>query len=278
MRLVLNADDFGLAPAHTGRVAALRAAGRVSDVSLLAGGRAAREALASLRAAGVDGAGVHLCLVGGESPLAPADSVPSLLAGGVFRAHWTHVLGALAAGRIRAAEVEREWEAQIAHVWASGLAVTHLDSHQHLHLHPTLFPVAARLAQRFRVPFVRAPRADDPAAAVGGPGARLRARLLATLGDRARRILDAAGLPEPPRVLGLSEAGRMTAPRLHRLLDRLGEGDFEVVLHPGEDDDVTRTHYRWGYAFREEAEALEASAALLAARGARVLSFAALAG
>lgn len=279
MRLVLNADDLGLAPALTRRVVALRARGAVSDVSLLAGGRSAREAVDGLRASGVRNVGVHLCLVGGERPLAPAGSVPSLLAGTAFRVHWSRVLAALAAGKIRVAEVEREWEAQVTHVASSGLAVTHLDSHQHLHLHPALFPVAVRLALRFGVPYVRAPLAGDPAADSGAsPAGRLRARLLAMLGNRGRRLLASAGLPEPPRVIGLAEAGRLTAERLGRLLDRLGEGDFELVVHPGDEDEITRAHYAWGYAWREEADALESSVDLLAARGAKAVDFATLAG
>jgi predicted glycoside hydrolase/deacetylase ChbG (UPF0249 family) len=278
MRLVLNADDLGLAPALTRRVVALRAQGAVSDTSLLAGGRSAREAIDGLLAAGVRNVGVHLCLVGGERPLAPAGSVPSLLAGGAFRVHWSRVLAALASGTIRVAEVEREWEEQITRVASSGLAVTHLDSHQHLHLHPALFPVAVRLARRFGVPYVRAPLALDPAAVPGAsPAGILRARLLAMLGTRGRKLLAAAGLPDPPQVIGLAEAGRMTVERLGRLLDRLGEGDFEVVLHPGDEDDVTRAHYGWGYAWRDEADALESSVEILAAHGTRAVDFAALA-
>lgn len=280
IRLVLNADDFGLAPALTRRVLDLRVRALVSDVSLLAGGRSAGEAVEGLAAGGVRSAGVHLCLVGDERPLAPPGSVPSLLVGGIFRSHWSRVLAALAAGQIRIAEVEREWEAQLAHVAATGIAVTHLDSHQNLHLHPKLFPVAVRLASRFRVPFVRAPRADDPAAAGGGTmSARMRARLLVLVGERGRRLVAAAGLPEPPRVLGLAESGHMTQRRLTRLLGALGPGDYEIVLHPGEEDDVTRAHYRWGYEWREETDALgsQATAAALRAAGATIVSFADLA-
>jgi predicted glycoside hydrolase/deacetylase ChbG (UPF0249 family) len=277
IRLVLNADDLGLAPALTRRVLALRAGGGVSDTSVLAAGRSFPEAAAGLLAAGVGSAGVHLCLVGGESPLSPPASIPSLLAGGVFRPAWPHVLAALTAGSIRVAEVEREWEAQVARVAASGLTVTHLDSHQHLHLHPALFPVAVRVAKRFAVPYVRAPRTDDPASASASAPGRLRARLLAALGNRGRKALEAAGLPEPPRVLGLAEAGRMTKERLDRVLGSLPDGDYEVVLHPGEEDEATRERYAWGYAWREEADALEAAAEGLAARGIAVVDFAALA-
>ena len=140
-------------------------------------------------------------------PVSEPRDVPSLLSGGSFRTHWPGVLLALTAGRIRRADVEREWEAQIARAETAGVRVTHLDSHQNLHLHPLLFPVAVALARRFRVPFVRAPRADDPPGRPDAPLlSRLRARLLARLGRRGRRHLDEAGLPEPPRVLGLAEA------------------------------------------------------------------------
>ena len=278
-RLVLNADDFGLAPAHSRRIAALRAKGLLTDTSLLANGISFEAAVADLRRAGLSESGVHLCLTGGELPVCAPRDIPSLLTGLVFRPHWFRVLAALAAGRIRRAEVEREWEAQIARAAGAGLTVTHLDSHQNLHLHPLLFPVAVALARRFRVPFVRAPRADDPPARPDAPPpSRLRARLLALLGSRGRRLLDEAGLPEPPRVLGLAEAGHMTAARFARAIVNLPEGDYEVALHSGDEDDVTRARYLWGYDWRGEAEALEsgAVAAALAARGIAAVGFGAL--
>jgi len=278
-RVILNADDFGLAPAHTRRVAALRAKGLLTDVSLLANGTSFSEASRSLTAAGLFETGVHLCITGGERPVSAPRDVPSLLSGVSFRAHWPGVLLALTAGRIRRAEVEREWEAQIARAEGAGLRVTHLDSHQNLHLHPFLFPVAVALALQFRVSFVRAPRADDPPGCPDAPPlSRLRARFLALLGSRGRRLLDEAGLPEPPRVLGLAEAGHMTAARFANAVANLPEGDYEVALHSGDEDDVTRARYLWGYDWRGEAEALEsgAVAAALAARGIAAVSFGAL--
>ena len=278
-RLVLAADDLGLAPALTRRVVALRASGLVTDVSLLAVGESFDEAVSALAAAGVRDAGVHLCLVGGERPIAPAESVSSLLSAGRFRKNWARVAGAIAAGRIRIAEVEREWEEQVGRVIEAGLAVTHLDSHQHLHLHPALFPVAVRLARRFGVPFVRAPREDDPATARTPPLSHLRARLLGHLGRQARRLLARAALAEPPRVLGLAETGHMTAARWQSLLGSLPDDDCEIVLHPGEEDDVTRIRYQWGFEWRAEAEALESGLIheALSRRGIVACSFADLA-
>ncbi len=281
-QLVLTADDAGLAAPLSRRIAALLAADRLSATSLLACGPAFREAVEALRSAGVDEAGVHLCAVGGEAPVSPPAAVPTLAPGGRFPGSWPAVAARLAGGLVRLAEVEREWEAQLLAVREAGFRVTHLDAHQHLHLLPALLPVALCLARRFDVPFVRAPRADDPAA-VGAPAgfaARSRSRLLAAFGAAARRRIASAGLPEPPRVLGLAEAGRMTLGRWRSLLSALPEsGDFEVVLHPGADDPVARVRYPWGYAWEEEAAALESEelAKLLASRGIERVPFSRLA-
>ena len=281
-RLALCADDAGLAGPLSRRVAALLGGGRLTATSLLSCGPAFGEAAEALRAARVAEAGVHLCLVGGEAPLSPAGTVASLAPGGRFPGAWPAVAARVAAGLVRPAEVEREWETQITAVSAAGFRVTHLDSHQHLHLLPRLLPIAVRLAKRFDVPFVRAPRGDDPAALgrPAGAAGRARARLLASFGAAARKRISAAGLPEPPRVLGLAEAGRMTLGRWRTLLSALPrEGTFAAVLHPGAEDAAARARYPWGYAWEEESAALEsgAVAALLSARGVEALPFSALA-
>ncbi|MEO6326166.1 MAG: ChbG/HpnK family deacetylase [Thermoanaerobaculia bacterium] len=277
-RLVLNADDVGLTLPLSAEAVALRACRAITDVSLLSVGSAFAESAAGLRNAGIDTAGVHLCLVGAELPLSAPAQIRSLLRGARFRGSWPSVAVAAASGRLAVAEVEREWEAQITRVLDAGLRVTHLDGHQHLHLLPSLLPIAIRLARRFSVPMIRAPRGDDPAGCGGSvsPLSRMRAGLLSRFGHAARRKLRAAGLPEPPRVLGLAEAGRMTLERWSVLLESLSDaGDFEVALHPGVDDAGTRTLYRWGYSWAEESAALRSPElhAAFAARGISTVSF-----
>ena len=281
-RLVLTADDAGLAGPLSRRIASLLASGRLTATSLLPCAPAFGLAVEALRDAGVAEAGVHLCAVGGETPLSPAWAVPTMAPGGRFPRNWPAVAARAAAFRLRRAEVEREWEAQLVAVVETGLRITHLDSHQHLHLLPALLPVVLSLARRFDVPFVRAPRGDDPAAfgrPVGG-AARAKTRLLSLFGAAARRRVASAGLPAPPRVLGLGEAGAMTLPRWSALLDGLpGEGTFEVVLHPGAEDPGTASRYPWGYEWEAESRALESRelVALFAGHGVETVPFSLLA-
>lgn len=280
-RLVLNADDAGLAPGLSRRIASLLASGRLGGTSLLACGEAFDEAVLALQSAGVGEAGVHLCLVGGETPLSKAQHVSGIAPGGRFPRSWPAVAARVASGLAPVAEVEREWESQVVAVLSTGLRVTHLDAHQHLHLLPRLAPVAVSLARRFDVPFVRAPRGDDSAATAGpGLAGSARSRLLALFGASVRRLLARAGLPEPPRVLGLAEAGRMDLARWRTLLDALPrEGTFEVVLHPGVEDARARLRYPWGYSWEDEAAALEDDGLLetMSARGVARVGFGELA-
>jgi len=279
VRLVLNADDLGLTAPLSRAVVGLLKAGHLTDTSLLACGEAFDAAVGALHEAGIGSAGVHLCLVGGDRPVSAPSEVPSLVVEGRFRGSWPAVAGAVAAGRIRVRDVEHEWEGQIRRVVERRLRVTHLDSHQHLHLLPTLLPVVLRLARRYDVAFVRAPRATPAASGTDLPiGARGKGRLLSLFGERARRMLRTVGLPDPPGVVGLAEAGRMTLEQWRSIVSGLPPGDYEAVLHPGGDDEETPARYRWGYRWAEEAEVLAGRdlAALLSGAGVKTVSFAAL--
>jgi len=275
IRLVLNADDLGLTAPLSRAVVTLLKAGHLTDTSLLACGEAFDDAAGALREAGIGSAGVHLCLVGGDRPVSEPSEVPSLVVRGRFRESWPVVAGAVAAGRIRVRDVEREWEAQICRVTNRGLRVTHLDSHQHLHLLPTLLPVALRLARRHDVAFVRAPRSAAASGTALPMGARGKGRLLSLFGERARRMIRTVGLPDPPGVIGLAEAGRMTLEQWRSIVSGLGPGDYEAVLHPGDDDEETPARYRWGYRWAEEAEVLRSRdlSALFSETGVQAVSF-----
>lgn len=127
LRVIVNADDLGMSDAVNDAVLGALAAGTCTSASLLATGPAADDALRRCRAAGL-AVGVHLDLTG----FAP-------LTGGVGR-----LVGP--DGRFRGdalairddAGVAEEWIAQVARVRDAGVAVDHLDSHQHVHHLPVL--------------------------------------------------------------------------------------------------------------------------------------------
>lgn len=177
--------------------------------------------------------GLHLVLVEGR-PLLPPSAVPDLVTGaGLFRADMA-AMGAEIFFRPKvrrqlAAEIEAQFEAFA----RTGLALDHVNSHKHYHLHPTIAGLMLRIGRRYGMAASRAPiepravlAAVEPAAAlppayITGPWARqVRARY--------RR----AGIAVADQVFGLAWSGAMTAARVAGIVRRLPTGLSELYLHP----------------------------------------------
>jgi predicted glycoside hydrolase/deacetylase ChbG (UPF0249 family) len=258
---VVNADDFGVSERVNAGIVGAHREGIVTATSLMAVGRAFEHAVGLLQGAPSLDVGVHLTLVA-ERPLRQAHST---LAGpdgrlppgaGAFAQRWL-------SGRIRRADVEAEWSAQIERVLESGIRPSHLDSHQHVHVLPGLLDLARELAGRHGIRFVRLPvegrRLDRPVTLHGltrllGAGA-----IGAFAALSALRRPGPPGLP-PPRFLGFHDGGRLDETRLRRLLAGLRPGGvYELMCHPGltpEEEELQR----WGYGHEMELQALTSPA------------------
>ena len=153
MQLILNADDLGYSPGVNEAILTLYQAGLLSSASLIVNLPHSPAAIALARTAGLP-TGVHLNLTRGR-PCLPTKTVPSLVtADGAFYASPTFYARALS-GLVRPAEVDAECRAQIDHALAGLGRVTHLDSHSHWHLVPSLRPVVEQLARDYDVGCVR---------------------------------------------------------------------------------------------------------------------------
>ncbi len=228
--------------------------GIVTAVSVVANGRAFDDAVEVLRERPALDVGAHLTLVG-ERPLSPAAEVPSLLGGdGALLSGWPAFLRRYLRGGVRGEEIERELRRQLERLLASGLAVVHLNSHQHLHTLPGIFAIVVRLAREHGVPFVRVPAATT---AFGGLTRRgIQVGALAWLARRSARHLESArGVGTVGETLGILEAGRLSTQKLLRLLPAIG-ASAELVCHPGLDDPALAASYRWGYRWERETAAL----------------------
>jgi len=247
-RLIVNADDFGLHLGINAGIVTAHKDGIVTSASLSTNGAAFADAIALAKATPGLAVGVHLTLVG-EAPVSDPKTLPTLAPGGRLPHYFTSLFGRLLLGRVDPAEIERELVAQVSRATDAGIAVSHLDSHQHVHLHPTLVPIVARVARRFGIRAVRAARR------IVGRGA-IRPFLLVPFTHLAAARFRKETLLTPDSCLGLRETGRLDEARLLQLLQRLPPGTSELVCHPGTDAEAIGREYAWGFGWDAETRAL----------------------
>jgi predicted glycoside hydrolase/deacetylase ChbG (UPF0249 family) len=273
--LIVNADDFGLTDGVCRAILKAHTEGIVTSTSVLAVAPAFARRAVLLDDVPRLGVGVHLAVVGEDPPLLSAREIPTLVdKRGHFMYSWRQFLPRMAIGRIDIDDVEREFTAQGEAVrTAVGPArITHLDTHQHLHLWPRIAGLVCRLAQRWEVPAVRITRS-----ASGSPKGRVVNRLAA----RLERRVKAAGLVAPDAFAGFDEAGGFGVAQLAGVIENLAATRAraaEIGIHPGEHGDADLGRYEWGYQWGTELDALVAPGARAAVdrSGFTLGSFAAL--
>ena len=142
LRIIVNADDFGLTRGVSESIVACHAAGAVTSTSFMVNMDGSEHAAGLAHAAPRLGVGLHFNLTLGR-PVSSPEAVPSL----VDRSGRFLTRGALlrrwATGRLDASNVRTELHAQLARMRAWGVEPTHFDSHQHVHAIPAVFRVLA---------------------------------------------------------------------------------------------------------------------------------------
>jgi chitin disaccharide deacetylase len=190
--LVVNADDFGLSPGVNRGIVRAHEQGIVTSASLMVRPAAAVEAAAYARARPGLGLGLHL------------DFGEWAYRGG----QWVSVYQVVPKGDAVAVavEVRRQIDVFVALV---GRPPTHLDSHQHVHLHEPVRSVVAERAADLNVPL------------------RSVTRHARYCGDFYGQYGRNHPFPE-----GITTAA------LLRIIASLPPGATELACHPGEDDDL----------------------------------------
>jgi predicted glycoside hydrolase/deacetylase ChbG (UPF0249 family) len=154
-KLIINCDDYGWDAPATQAILELGAAGQISSTTVMANFASDAELreLAKLASPTLS-VGLHLTLNAGQ-PLSAAAQVRSLVdADGQFYSSsklWQRFLK----GQVKQAEMQLEIAAQLRRLAAAGLALSHADSHQHLHQYPLLGPALLRILHALGVRRVR---------------------------------------------------------------------------------------------------------------------------
>jgi hopanoid biosynthesis associated protein HpnK len=254
--VIINADDFGLHEAVNKAVIHAHRHGVVTSASIMACGTAFEDAVMRGRTCPDLGIGVHLTLVE-ERPVAPVDQVTTLVnKEGFMPRSYTAFARRWLSRQISLRDVVRELEAQVNRVLQAGIVPSHFDSHQHVHCLPGMWRTILNLARKYHVPYVRLPRFDSlrADATVAQSAVRAGVNVLAWL----RRRASVAEVRHADHVGGFAFSGRMTAPRLLSILNHVGPGLTEIMVHPGLlDEDLRRRYLNWrGFSWEQDFEAV----------------------
>lgn len=144
-KLIVNADDFGIHSAVNKGVCRGFESGILTSTSLMAGGAAFDEAVHLARDLDGIGIGIHLTLVGGLPTVLPPEEVPSLTwENRRLCTDYVELIKRDMNGLVLMDDVYREWDAQIQKILDTGLPVTHVDGHQHMHMWNHFSPLPLR--------------------------------------------------------------------------------------------------------------------------------------
>lgn len=239
--VLINADDFGLHPDIDRGILECIDAGVVQSLSFCPQGQNLNwTQLAELRARGVR-CGLHVTLVG----------EPWLTDGRVV-AGWKDLVKQLASptsgGKLMKLAVEREVNAQVAICQQNRIAISHIDSHQHVHAFPGVWQPVLNAAQRSGSPRVRVPKCPSWAIIKKNIGGIALQMLSARLGNRVGRFLP---------ITGLAHAGHNTLEIFRREFQTIDGIDVELCVHPGVNTpSLERKYADWKFDWTGERDAL----------------------
>ena len=232
-RIIINADDFGLTSGVNRAIAEAHRAGIVTSSTLMANSQAFAGAVNLAKQNPGLSVGCHVVLVDG-APVSEREKIPTLLSpngsSNQFRDSLISFVWAAQRGSVREAEIAAEIEAQIRKVQATGMAVTHVDSHKHTHIFPAIFKPLLAVARDCGVRAVRNPFGPlkTLAYAVG---------ILRRFAQEFKKQVAAHGMTTPDGSFGVVVTGALTQNLFDAVVGCIPEGTWEFVCHPGYNDD-----------------------------------------
>ena len=193
-------------------------------------GAAVRDAVSRAKRLPALGVGLHLVLVNGRPTSAREDVSELVGPDGNFRNDLFAAGVRFFASPKARRQLEAEIRAQFRAFAETGLRLDHVNAHNHMHVHPTVFAAILRVGRDFGMPALRFPYEPfvHPNVALRVANALLFYPWLGSMKARMR----AAGVSHNDAMFGLGDTGGMNPARVRALLEQLPEGTTEIYFHP----------------------------------------------
>ncbi len=278
-KIIFTGDDFGLAlPVNEAIVEAHRR-GVLTTASLMVGAQFSQDAVARAKNLPSLRVGLHLTLVEG-TPVLPPREVPDLVdENGEFSTHLTRSGFKFFFFPGIRRQLEAEIRAQYEAFHKTGLALDHVNAHNHMHLHPTILRLMLKVGKDYGLRAVRLPN-EPPLkswkAARTFPGSRLVSWIfLSPWMNLMKLMLRRAHVQYNDFLLGLTDSGAMPLELVLRFVRSLPQGVTEICFHPatGRCAEIDRTMP--AYRHEEEFKTLMSNTLLRAVQdaGAQAIAF-----
>lgn len=138
----------------------------------------------------------------------------------------------------------------------TGLALTHVDSHQHMHVLPGIFSAVLDTAEAIHLDAVRIPRTPLFAGDSGSLGQLIGRSGLAVLADLAGREAKRRGFRTPDHFAGIVAGEAVHEGHFRHIIETLKPGATEVMMHPGADTAALKKACQWEHDFEAERDAI----------------------
>jgi hopanoid biosynthesis associated protein HpnK len=234
--VVINGDDFGFSSGVNRAIVEAHDRGVLTSTSLMVTGAAFEEAVELAKARPNLAVGLHLVLTCGRSAL-PPNQIPHLVdSQGYFSDQPNYTGWRYQFSRAARRELPLEIRAQLEKFRQTGLPLSHVDGHLHLHVHPVVLRHLADLADEFKIRFIRLP-SEELTSTLKIDRSDLWTKLLwFTVYGGLRRygehVLKKKGIQYVDRVYGLLQSGRMTEDYLLNLIPKIQADRVEIYSHP----------------------------------------------
>ena len=285
-RLIVNADDFGFTSGVNRAIVEAHTRGIVTSATLMANGAAFSDAAQLAKTVPSMSVGCHVVLIDGQ-PVLDSNPLSTLTnrdpAARVFRNSLKSFAARAVTGRLDPEEIEAEATGQIRKIQASGIPVSHLDTHKHTHLFPAVLRPLLRAAQACGVRALRNPfgprRPLQSRHLLARPNLWTRyaeVRILRRFAGKFREAVDRQGFVTPDGTLGIEVTGALDETLFYAIAQAIPEGTWEFVCHPGYNDaDLKAANTRLGESRETELAVLTLPAArsVLQQQGIALISY-----
>jgi hopanoid biosynthesis associated protein HpnK len=247
-RLIVNADDFGFTQGVNRAIVEAHRHGIVTSATIMANGRAFQDAISQAQAIPTLGVGCHVVLIDGQ-PLSDSKQIPSLTSSdGQFGNSLKSFAARALTRRLDAYQIEAEAGAQIRKLQSAGIRVSHVDTHKHTHLFPSVLRPVLRAAQACGVRAIRNPfgprkplRSVDLAKRPSLWTRYAEVRMFRSLANKFREAAKKEGFVTTDGTFGIVVTGSLDEQLFRAIATIIPEGTWEFVCHPGYNDDDLRT-------------------------------------